>query len=331
MVDFTGSDWCGWCIKLKDEVFDKEAFRSEAPKRFVLVELDFPHEKELSKELKAQNEKLQQEFKIQGYPTILMLDAEGKLIGRTGYRPGGPEEYVKHLAEMVQSHEEILAMRAKLEKAKGLERARFLDRLIEAYAKLENEADETGDWCRRSSRLDAQGKAGLKPKYQCRLLMAQFAELKEAEKLDEAKAVIDKIVALQGVGGQQKQEAYFALGEVYYDQKDFPGLVSCLKKALNAARQPQSRRHPGDDRSFQGRCRGPGEHCHDQGGPGEGRRSRPGQAPGQADSNARTTVSRFVEEQNAAGGRGEVVQGDRRPRSGEQERPEEEVWISAPS
>ena len=97
LVDFTGSDWCGWCIKLKEEVFDKEAFRSEAPKQFVLVEVDFPHEKELSKELKEQNEKLRDEFKVQGYPTVLMLDAEGKLIGRTGYRPDWPDEYVKHL------------------------------------------------------------------------------------------------------------------------------------------------------------------------------------------------------------------------------------------
>ena len=235
LVDFTGSDWCGWCIKLKGEVFDKEAFRSEAPKRFVLVEVDFPHEKKLSKELKEQNQKLQEQFKVQGYPTILMLDAEGKLVGRTGYRPDGPEEYVKHLAEMVQSHEEILALTAKLEKAKGLQRARLLDQLIEDYAKLDREADETGDWCKEIIALDAQNKAGLKPKYQCRLLMAQFAELKEAEKFDEAKAVIEKIVALKGVSGQQKQDAYFALGEVCFHEKDFPGIIACLKKALDAA------------------------------------------------------------------------------------------------
>jgi thioredoxin-related protein len=235
LVDFTGSDWCGWCIKLKGEVFDKQLFRSEAPKRFVLVELDFPHEKELSKELKEQNEKLREEFKVQGYPTILMLDAEGKLIGRTGYRPDGPEEYVKHLGEMIQSHEEILAATAKLKKAKGLDRARLLDQLIEDYAKLDREADETGDWCKEIIALDAQNKAGLKPKYECRLLMAQFAEFKDAGKFDEAKAVIGKIVAMQGASGQQKQEAYFALGEVCFRQKDFPGIVRSLNKALDAA------------------------------------------------------------------------------------------------
>jgi thioredoxin-related protein len=235
LVDFTGSDWCGWCIKLKGEVFDKEAFRTEAPKRFVLVELDFPHEKELSKELKAQNEKLRDEFKVQGYPTVLMLDAEGKLVGRTGYRPDGPEEYVKHLGEMVQSHEEILALSAKLAKAKGLDRARLLDQLIEDYAKLDREADETNDWCKEIVALDAENRAGLKPKYEYRLLMAQFAELKDAEKFDEAKAVIDKIVAMRGVSGQQKQDACFAVGEVYFRQKDFPGILRSLKQAVDAA------------------------------------------------------------------------------------------------
>jgi TolA-binding protein len=136
---------------------------------------------------------------------------------------------------MVQSHEEILALTAKLQKAKGLQRARLLDQLIEDYAKLDREADETNDWCKEIVALDAQNKAGLKPKYQCRLLMARFAELKEAEKLDEAKAVIGKIVALRGVSGQQKQDAYFALGEVCFQQKDFPGVIASLKKALDAA------------------------------------------------------------------------------------------------
>jgi len=126
-------------------------------------------------------------------------------------------------------------MTAKLEKTKGLERAKLLDRLIEAYAQLESEADETGDWCQEIIALDAQNKAGLKPKYECRLLMAKFAELKDAEKFDEAKAVVDKIVAVQGVSGRQKQDAYFALGEVCFQQKDFPGVIASLKKALDAA------------------------------------------------------------------------------------------------
>ena len=71
LVDFTGSDWCGWCIKLHNEVFDKEAFKSEAPKQFVLVELDFPHQKKQSDELKKQNKELSEKYNIEGFPTVL--------------------------------------------------------------------------------------------------------------------------------------------------------------------------------------------------------------------------------------------------------------------
>src|ERR1043165_2271975 len=77
LLDFTGSDWCSWCIKLHQEVFDLDAFKTEAPKKFVLVELDYPNQKVLPPEIKEQNAKLAQEFKIQGYPTIYVVDAEG--------------------------------------------------------------------------------------------------------------------------------------------------------------------------------------------------------------------------------------------------------------
>jgi thioredoxin-related protein len=76
LIDFTGSDWCGWCIKLQKEVFTKDGFKSTAPKNFVLVELDFPQQKEQSKELKERNAKLQEEFGIEGFPTIILADAK---------------------------------------------------------------------------------------------------------------------------------------------------------------------------------------------------------------------------------------------------------------
>ena len=68
LVDFTGSDWCIWCKRLKAEVFDKDEFQNEAPKHFVLVELDFPSTKKLPDELKQQNETLQKKYEIHGFP-----------------------------------------------------------------------------------------------------------------------------------------------------------------------------------------------------------------------------------------------------------------------
>ena len=55
-----------------------------AKENLVLLELDFPRGKRLSPDLVAQNEKLQDEFKVQGFPTILLLDGEGRPFGRTG-------------------------------------------------------------------------------------------------------------------------------------------------------------------------------------------------------------------------------------------------------
>ena len=111
LVDFTGSDWCGWCKRLKAEVFDKDAFKSEAPKRYILVELDYPHEKKLSEELQQQNKALSEHYKIEGFPTILMMDAGGQVIAKTGYRAGGPEEYVKHLADFTAIYENVVKMK----------------------------------------------------------------------------------------------------------------------------------------------------------------------------------------------------------------------------
>jgi len=102
LADFTGSDWCGWCIKLKKEVFDQPEFQEYAKKHLIMLELDFPRKKELPAKLKEQNAKLNEEFQIDGFPTILLINARGKEINRTGYQEGGPAKYVEHLKELLK-------------------------------------------------------------------------------------------------------------------------------------------------------------------------------------------------------------------------------------
>jgi thioredoxin-related protein len=70
---FTGSDWCGWCKKLQKDVFSKAEFIEWAQKNVVLVELDFPRNKELPAEIVKQNNELQQVFRVGGFPTIWMF------------------------------------------------------------------------------------------------------------------------------------------------------------------------------------------------------------------------------------------------------------------
>ena len=97
LLDFTGSDWCVWCIKLDKEVFGEAAFKDYAAAELVLVELDFPEGKGQSAQLKAQNEALAKQYGVLRFPTILLLSPDGELIEKTTYQPGGPEAYVEHI------------------------------------------------------------------------------------------------------------------------------------------------------------------------------------------------------------------------------------------
>jgi thioredoxin-related protein len=100
LLDFTGSDWCGWCIKLDKEVFSKAEFKDYAKQNLVLVEVDFPQGKQQTKKLKEQNEKLQKEHGVRGYPTIVVLDPDGKKLGQLGYMEGGPKNFIAKLDEL---------------------------------------------------------------------------------------------------------------------------------------------------------------------------------------------------------------------------------------
>jgi len=98
LMDFTGSDWCGWCIKFKKEVLDTAEFQEYAANNVVLVELDYPSKKVQSAELKKANAALKDQYDIQGYPTLVVLNKDGKEIGRqVGYSKGGPKAFIAKL------------------------------------------------------------------------------------------------------------------------------------------------------------------------------------------------------------------------------------------
>ena len=100
MLDFTGSDWCGWCIKLHNEVFSKPEFSEYAKKNLILVEVDFPQKKQQAEQLKKANAALQEKYKIEGYPTIIVLHDQGKKVGELGYQPGGPKAFIAELDKL---------------------------------------------------------------------------------------------------------------------------------------------------------------------------------------------------------------------------------------
>lgn len=91
LAEFTGSDWCPPCKKQAAEVFGAQEFKDFAAKQLVLLQLDFPRSKPLSDGVKAQNNELKTKFGIKGFPTVIMLDGDGKELARwVGYGGGGP-------------------------------------------------------------------------------------------------------------------------------------------------------------------------------------------------------------------------------------------------
>ena len=98
LMDFTGSDWCGWCIKFDKETLSTEKFAEYAKTHLELVLVDFPNKKPQSDELKAANKAMGEKYKVDGYPTFIVLNADGNEIGRQeGYAPGGPEAFIAKL------------------------------------------------------------------------------------------------------------------------------------------------------------------------------------------------------------------------------------------
>lgn len=88
LLNFTGSDWCIYCIKLDENVFSKADFLRLSKDNLKLVELDFPQQKTLSREVQQQNERLKSQFNVQGFPTIILVDSKGRERARwEGYNP----------------------------------------------------------------------------------------------------------------------------------------------------------------------------------------------------------------------------------------------------
>lgn len=103
LIDFTGSDWCGWCVKLEDEVFTRKDFQAWAKERVVLLKLDFPRRNPLPPSVAATNQKIAQQYAVTGYPTVLVVDPDSEKTLRTwGYFKGGPQKWVEGMLAGVQ-------------------------------------------------------------------------------------------------------------------------------------------------------------------------------------------------------------------------------------
>lgn len=102
LVDFTGSDWCIWCKRLDEEIFSKKEFKDYVKDKFQLVEVDFPQVKPLPKKKAEANDALAQKYKVRGFPTVIVMDGDGKELGRLGYVEGGPKAFIAELEKVTK-------------------------------------------------------------------------------------------------------------------------------------------------------------------------------------------------------------------------------------
>ena len=102
LMFFTGSDWCSWCKKLNAEVLSTQEFQAYANTKLILMEVDFPRGKPQPKELQEQNNKLQEQYQIEGYPTVIIVDADGKPKGSLGYKAGGPKAWLAEVDKIIK-------------------------------------------------------------------------------------------------------------------------------------------------------------------------------------------------------------------------------------
>lgn len=171
LVDFTGSDWCGWCHKLNDEVFDHQVFLDGVADQYVLVKLDFPRSEEAKAKVPnpERNAELQAEHGVRGFPTILLMTAEGEAFAQTGYQDGGPEAYLEHLGEIHRTGratlERIGEVVAAFEAAEGEAKLTALGAVLDLLADQEEGSPFTSQLIPHANTaftLDAENKAGLK-------------------------------------------------------------------------------------------------------------------------------------------------------------------------
>ena len=104
---FTGSDWCPWCVKMKEEIFDSSKFAEKTSTYFVFCMIDFPTRSYLSMEEERQNKTLQEKYQIEGFPTLILLDTKGMMISKMGYLPIQGGQYAEEMIAKLNDYDKL--------------------------------------------------------------------------------------------------------------------------------------------------------------------------------------------------------------------------------
>lgn len=219
LVDFTGSDWCPWCVRLHKEVFEFDSFLEAAEKSYVLVSLDYPRSEEAIKKVPnpARNAELAQKYRIDSYPTVLLVTASGDAYAKTGYREGGPDKYVESVKSLAENGKkelaEVNAFVAAAVAAKGPDRDKQVDAAIAKLADLKQDSPFVTKFASvvaSAYKVDPDNKSGLMLRAFETLLKAGFvddATISAAKSLDpkNEKGIYERMVVSAARSIQSKE------------------------------------------------------------------------------------------------------------------------------
>ncbi len=237
LIDFTGSDWCGWCIKLSEEVFSQQAFKDGVKDKFVLVELDYPKDKtKLGDATLKQNEELGKKYGVEGYPTILLCDAGGKPYAATGYEAGGPEAYVKHLDEL-RAKKSLAdeAMKAAMT-SEGVPKAKALVAMLKGMALTDTMVENFhGDVVAQIKAADPDDETGFNKGVMLKEKLGNFQKelsfFAQGDDFPGALALVDKTIKEGGFEKPEVQQMMATRGVIFAQMKKFDEALQAVDEA----------------------------------------------------------------------------------------------------
>lgn len=187
LVDFTGSDWCGWCIRLRKQVLDTPAFETYAKDKFVLMEVDVPQNPKFDQKLLQRNRQICDQYNVSGFPTILVITPKGDVVG-------GFSGYVASTAEAAEPLNAALANAALLAKADTQQGSEQVATLTKAYNSLPEDVQENASALRqRIIALDTDDTSGMKRLQRVKDQRdALQRDISNAQTAAEAIAIVDK-------------------------------------------------------------------------------------------------------------------------------------------
>jgi len=251
LIDFTGSDWCGGCIKLNDEVFKLDPFKAGVKDSFVLVEIDFPKDtSKLSEDTQKQNAELGKKYDVKGYPTVLLCDATGRPYAATGYQPDGPEKYVAQLNDLrgqKTKRDEALAAAGK---ASGVAKAKALIAALDAMGlKGDVVGNFYGDIGEQIKAADPKDETGFAKKAATAKRLADYQNALQAmgatQDMDGALALVDKTLKEGGFETEQTLQMMMTRAMIFEQQKKTDEALKAIDEAKAFA--PDSPMIPGID------------------------------------------------------------------------------------